>query len=578
MNNVSKMLHSYVLLSIVMLVALINFSCTDDEVVRKLRQAEIQVWEKPDSALKILESIPIPEELTGKRRADYALLMTQAKYRCSIPATSDSLINIAVEYYKDKNVDKRAATLLFKGGVFRDMKKDEDAMFLYKQAETYISQLKDIRIKSRIYNSIAFLNQYHNNFSLASQYYKLAMEIDESNKFIEWHANDLMSLANITYYWGNKDSANLYYNQLLTLVPLVDSILQSKIYYNVGFRYKLEKKWDDAERYILLSLKKTLQNDVVYKTQCVLADVYTNLRKLDKVDSLWNSALQTTDLSVRAKIYHNLYIKALTEKQYEDALSHIEKYMSASDSFRIQVNQAQVLEIQKKYDRAILLHQNAEIRSHWYATALLSLLVIIFLSILVYISRNISRKEKAKLLERNEKEVVRLQEIIDKFQLKIEEDGSLHKDEKEKLMRDIVSLKNEKEEKDIQIQHLKEGMGIEGLTVSRDLIESMQVVMKIKSEEHPSYIPAEDRDKLRYWLDLIYHRFGTRLIEIYGLTEREQDVCYLKALELSDEEIAQLLKILPRSIDRCISRIRMKVEFKEGRKEFANFITKFKCL
>lgn len=577
MNNVSKMLHSYVLLSIVMLVALINFSCTDDEVVRKLRQAEIQVWEKPDSALKILESIPIPEELTGKRRADYALLMTQAKYRCSIPATSDSLINIAVEYYKDKNVDKRAATLLFKGGVFRDMKKDEDAMFLYKQAETYISQLKDIRIKSRIYNSIAFLNQYHNNFSLASQYYKLAMEIDESNKFIEWHANDLMSLASLSYYWGSKDSASVYYKKLLEMLPLVDSLSKSQILYNLGLYQKNEKNWAKAESFLLKSLAIS-SNNLSYKIYFLLANIYGEIDNKEKIDSLWNRALQTKDMALRAQIYHTLYAKALAEKRYEDALYQMDKCMSASDSFRIQVNQAQVLKIQKKYDRAVLLHQNAEIRSHWYATALLSLLVIIFLSILVYISRNISRKEKSKLLERNEKEVVRLQEIIDKFQLKIEEDGSLHKDEKEKLMRDIVSLKNEKEEKDIQIQQLKEGMGIEGLTVSRDLIESMQVVMKIKSEEHPSYIPAEDRDKLRYWLDLIYHRFGTRLIEIYGLTEREQDVCYLKALELSDEEIAQLLKILPRSIDRCISRIRMKVGFKEGRKEFANFITKFKCL
>lgn len=397
MNNVSKMLHSYVLLSIVMLVALINFSCTDDEVVRKLRQAEIQVWEKPDSALKILESIPIPEELTGKRRADYALLMTQAKYRCSIPATSDSLINIAVEYYKDKNVDKRAATLLFKGGVFRDMKKDEDAMFLYKQAETYISQLKDIRIKSRIYNSIAFLNQYHNNFSLASQYYKLAMEIDESNKFIEWHANDLMSLASLSYYWGSKDSASVYYKKLLEMLPLVDSLSKSQILYNLGLYQKNEKNWAKAESFLLKSLAIS-SNNLSYKIYFLLANIYGEIDNKEKIDSLWNRALQTKDMALRAQIYHTLYAKALAEKRYEDALYQMDKCMSASDSFRIQVNQAQVLKIQKKYDRAVLLHQNAEIRSHWYATALLSLLVIIFLSVLVYISRNISRKEKAKLL------------------------------------------------------------------------------------------------------------------------------------------------------------------------------------
>lgn len=33
----------------------------------------------PDSALLLLEQIPHPEELRGKQRADYALLLTQAR-------------------------------------------------------------------------------------------------------------------------------------------------------------------------------------------------------------------------------------------------------------------------------------------------------------------------------------------------------------------------------------------------------------------------------------------------------------------------------------------------------------------
>jgi hypothetical protein len=87
--------------------------------------AEKRMWDEPDSALKVLESIVMPEDLEGKELADYALLLTQAQYRSNIVATSDSLINIAVGYYQDKDVEKRTASLLYKGGVLKDMGKDE---------------------------------------------------------------------------------------------------------------------------------------------------------------------------------------------------------------------------------------------------------------------------------------------------------------------------------------------------------------------------------------------------------------------------------------------------------------------
>ena len=105
-------------------------SCGHKEARYALDMAEKRMWDEPDSALKVLESIVMPEDLEGKELADYALLLTQAQYRSNIVATSDSLINIAVGYYQDKDVEKRTASLLYKGGVLKDMGKDEEAMFV----------------------------------------------------------------------------------------------------------------------------------------------------------------------------------------------------------------------------------------------------------------------------------------------------------------------------------------------------------------------------------------------------------------------------------------------------------------
>lgn len=62
------------------------FSCQRDNTTKLLELAEAQIWENPDSTLQILEQIPSPEKLKGKEQADYALLLTQAKYRYNILA------------------------------------------------------------------------------------------------------------------------------------------------------------------------------------------------------------------------------------------------------------------------------------------------------------------------------------------------------------------------------------------------------------------------------------------------------------------------------------------------------------
>ena len=56
----------------------------------------------PDSALQLLKTIDSKHLVTKEGKARYALLYSQALDKNYIDVTEDSLINIAVEYYKDK--------------------------------------------------------------------------------------------------------------------------------------------------------------------------------------------------------------------------------------------------------------------------------------------------------------------------------------------------------------------------------------------------------------------------------------------------------------------------------------------
>ena len=79
-----------------------------------LRRVEACMELFPDSALSLLSQIECPECMRGQQRADYALLLTQALDKNYLDnLQSDSLIMIAVEYYKQEGDKLKAGKAYF---------------------------------------------------------------------------------------------------------------------------------------------------------------------------------------------------------------------------------------------------------------------------------------------------------------------------------------------------------------------------------------------------------------------------------------------------------------------------------
>ena len=97
------------------LLAVASCSRTDDA---RLAVAERQMAEHPDSALLTLRKIDATS-LNRHNTALYALLLTQAQYKNDITATSDSLINIALDYFSDGK--RHIECLIYKGAVLQEL-------------------------------------------------------------------------------------------------------------------------------------------------------------------------------------------------------------------------------------------------------------------------------------------------------------------------------------------------------------------------------------------------------------------------------------------------------------------------
>ncbi len=103
----------------------------------RLAAADSLMLDDPDSALALVEAIDAGSLTTDGDRAYRDLLLTQARYRCYIAATSDSAINRALAYYRahDGEREKLTRCYLYKGAVMGELGQVDSAMFHYKTAE-----------------------------------------------------------------------------------------------------------------------------------------------------------------------------------------------------------------------------------------------------------------------------------------------------------------------------------------------------------------------------------------------------------------------------------------------------------
>ena len=137
------------ILTILLLLACTACYRSTRHVTEHLSQAEGLIWAAPEFGTAYT-GIHLYLSALNRKRAGrlLALLLSLAQYRCYIPVSSDSLINLAIEYYKDKNdADKKGAAFYVKGCILEEYTKDiPNALLAYKEAEMCIPDMNEKRM------------------------------------------------------------------------------------------------------------------------------------------------------------------------------------------------------------------------------------------------------------------------------------------------------------------------------------------------------------------------------------------------------------------------------------------------
>ncbi len=555
------------ILTILLLLACTACYRSTRHVTEHLSQAEGLIWAAPDSALHLLESISASRYLTGKEQADYALLLSLAQYRCYIPVSSDSLINLAIEYYKDKNdADKKGAAFYVKGCILEEYCKDiPNALLAYKEAETCIPDMDDKQYVARIYSSLGYINKKSFHLEPAKEYYQKAVQANIDGKDTVAYASNLLNLSTLYYTLHQADSANRCIN---TLIDIADSLndldLQVKIYNNIANRKIFEKNYAEAEKYLIHAIRLSSPH-FPDKLSLGLANLYAYTGQKEKADSLFTHLLSCPDLLVRSNSYLDLLNYFLASHPQEH--SYLNHYIALTDSIYKENRAEEVGKIQQKYDNEVLARTNDQLYFKWILTSVVgSLICIIAVTFLQKKWRKANALQKQiEELEEKKKVLTSSSQENERYVIQISE-----------LESQINGLKNEKRRLKYFIKKTKKSKE----NKEDDYSSIFKTYLSITKDK--TYDKELERDNLRQWLNLTNQNFTDKLIKHYPVLSKSNqlmDVCCLTALNLSIEDIATLLGIGERTVERYTSDICKKVGFPKGGKHiFVEFINSIKEL
>lgn len=171
----------YAILWVLLLISF--YGCSDKKTITDtLHRAEALMNEYPDSAYTLLQTLPVDKLHQDKNRARYALLYSQALDKNYIDETNDSLINIAVDYYRTTDdVHSKFLAFYYQGRVYTNAGELHKAILAYTEAEQLADEVKDGYLVGLLYSEFGRIYRLYYDYpksfeahQKASQYYELA--------------------------------------------------------------------------------------------------------------------------------------------------------------------------------------------------------------------------------------------------------------------------------------------------------------------------------------------------------------------------------------------------------------------
>ena len=390
-------------------------------VASMLSSADSLMDRRPDSSLAVLENIP-PVLLTEKdEQAHYALLLTKARHKNYIDETDDSLINIALKYYRRHSSDSLLMqSLFYKATILYNSANYPKAIISATKAEDIARELNDNYWIARTCELIADIYSMTYYFDEDIIYRKSAAHYYNLSKRTTNNRYALLGLASGYCNNYDMDSALKLIDSLETEIstePVDSGLLVECI--NTIIHLSL-KNSDYANARTQLARLETLHDyytpDAYYYVY--KADIDLAFGNTDSIINFLRKAEElVTDISEKAAVRTSL-IRYLEQKgRYHDALTQTDSILAMQNKSVYNMLKQSVIAAQR--DAYNIQSAKEKLRGHQMKNLIIFTLItsLILITTTIYFYR---MKIKVKNLEIDE----RMNDILilsNKIQLKEQE-------------------------------------------------------------------------------------------------------------------------------------------------------------
>jgi DNA-binding CsgD family transcriptional regulator len=335
------------------IILLLISSCNDIQISDRLNKVDsLVVKEQYDSAAVLIKEIA-ECTMSTENQAHYFLLKTQLGYITNHPLPSDSLLDQAINYYRENgNQSKLADAYYYKSCSHRLSGDYHEAILVCKEAEHLAMGTNDMRLRFKIAENLSYLNGLCENHLLQLHYAKEALSFAKTVQRKDWMAYSYNKVCFAFHNLGQQDSAYTYIKQSIPYLEYVCNADKVGYLTNIGLLYK-ETDPRKAKEY----LEKALSYGKHPGTLEHLADIYYDEGNKKEAYLLWKKALTTSGRYEKDNLIYNILIYDLEHGHLEEASSYLDKIISIKDSMLYLLRNDTVKDLQLRFDHEVALHE-----------------------------------------------------------------------------------------------------------------------------------------------------------------------------------------------------------------------------
>lgn len=375
-------------IGLLMMVCSLVMACGDGQVEQWLTRAERCMEAHSDSAYWYLLRLENRADMSDEQRARYALLRTQAIHKCCIPLESDSLINVAVEYYANSDDRHRLAlSLLYKGLVHKENHQVEQAVEAFVGSEQAFEGVEDDQYKALLYNHYASLLMRQNMFDESLTLYKKTLLFELKGDSAHYVISTYGQIANLFELLGITDSAKAYYECGLSYADNTE--MKNKINYflllqNYAMFLIGKDEYAESEQPLTECLEKMTDSNYLHTLYSALTTLYYEKQEYNTALSYGRRILGSNDSLTVFGGYLRLYKIYRKLGEMDSAFHYHNLYRQYDSDITLRRQTAKVAAIPNRMKNVQLVAENRNLAG-WKLWLLVSLTGVVAVSIVIYV-------------------------------------------------------------------------------------------------------------------------------------------------------------------------------------------------